>query len=247
MSLLKNTLFINLDNRPDRLEHVNKELEKIGVSGERFSAIKLKNGALGCTLSHIKCIEIAKSRDYDQVFICEDDITFLDPATFLASLKKFEADEDINWDVLIISGNNAPPFFPMTDYCIRVLNCQTTTGYVVKKEYYDTLLKNFKESAHELIKDSSKAKEYALDIYWKKLQKQDFWYMIIPITVTQYANYSDIEERDTDYKELMLDMEKKWLGKPIKLPPGYKMPFNNQIALTPEIMRYTREYYNNEK
>ena len=39
---------------------------------------------------------------------------------------------------------------------------------------------------------------------------QDFWYMIIPLTVTQYENYSDIEEQERNYNHLMLDMEKEW-------------------------------------
>ena len=30
-------------------------------------------------------------------------------------------------------------------------------------------------------------------------------------TVTQYENFSDIEDRNTNYNHLMLDMEKKWL------------------------------------
>jgi hypothetical protein len=40
MDLLKYTLFINLEERVDRLEHVEKELEKIKVVGERFNAKK---------------------------------------------------------------------------------------------------------------------------------------------------------------------------------------------------------------
>jgi hypothetical protein len=34
--------------------------------------------------------------------------------------------------------------------------------------------------------------------------------MITPPTVTQYENYSDIEEQQTNYDYLMLDMEKTW-------------------------------------
>ena len=58
-------------------------------------------------------------------------------------------------------------------------------------------------------------KQYAIDIHWKRLQMQYFWYMIIPTTVTQYENYSDIEMRDTNYDHLLLDMDKKWLKKPM--------------------------------
>jgi glycosyl transferase, family 25 len=212
MELLKNTLYINLEHRKDRLEHINQELSKIGIKGERVNAVKAQVGAIGCTLSHIRCLELAKQRNYDYVFICEDDITFMNPEVLLTNIKKFQENDEILWDMLIIGGNNVPPYQKINDYCVRVFYCQTTTGYVVKKSYYDTLIKNFKESANLLMKNPTEEgkKKYALDIYWKRLQIQDFWYMIIPPTVTQYENYSDIENRETNYKHLMLDMDKEW-------------------------------------
>ena len=87
MNLFENTLFINLEHRKDRLEHVTEELKKMNINGERVDAIKKDIGALGCTMSHIKCLEIAKKRDYDYVFICEDDIHFKNPELFLDSIR----------------------------------------------------------------------------------------------------------------------------------------------------------------
>jgi glycosyl transferase family 25 len=211
MELLKNTLFINLEHRKDRLEHVNSEFKKMGITAERVNAVKMNTGAVGCTMSHIKCIELAKQRDYEYVFICEDDITFRNPDLFKRNLQRFYDDDDINWDLLIIGGNNVPPFQQVTEYCARVFYCQTTTGYVVKKHYYDTLLKNFRESATGLMREPNNPSTYALDMYWKRLQLQDFWYMITPPTVTQYESYSDIENRNVNYENMMLDMEKPWL------------------------------------
>jgi len=211
MELLKNTLFINLEHRKDRLEHVNSEFKKMEIDAERVNAIKMNTGAVGCTMSHIKCLELAKQRDYEYVFICEDDITFRNPELFKRNLQRFYENDDINWDLLIIGGNNVPPFQQVTEYCARVFYCQTTTGYVVKKHYYDTLLKNFRESANGLIREPNNPSTYALDMYWKRLQLQDFWYMITPPTVTQYESYSDIENRNVNYENMMLDMEKPWL------------------------------------
>ena len=212
MELLKNTLFINLENRKDRLEHVKSELSKLGVEGERVNAVKAKMGAIGCTLSHIRCLELAKQRGYEEVFICEDDITFTNPELLLKNLTKFHEEDNMLWDMIIIGGNNVPPYHKINENCVRVFYCQTTTGYIVKQSYYDTLIKNFKESANLLMKNPTEEgkKKYALDIYWKRLQLQDFWYMITPPTVIQYENYSDIEERNTNYNHLMLDMDKEW-------------------------------------
>ena len=72
MELFKNTIFINLEHRQDRHNHVIKQLESLNINGTRLNAVKLKNGALGCTISHIKCLEKAKQRLRDQGVMEQD-------------------------------------------------------------------------------------------------------------------------------------------------------------------------------
>ena len=210
-NLLKHVLYINLDHREDRLSHVLQELSVVGIdNAQRFPAIKMAAGNVGCTLSHIKCIELAKARDWPFVFICEDDITFTNPEVFRDSLRKFE-ESVLLWDVLVIGGNNCPPFQFVNDFCIRVQNVQTTTGYIVRKEYYDVLLANYKEGLGYLLREPNKKKQFSIDIYWKKLQVVDKWYLLTPLTIIQYYDYSDIEEKVTDYSGMMLDLDKRAL------------------------------------
>jgi len=209
MELFENILYINLDHRTDRLEHVQGELSKMGFShAERFPAVKLPAGNVGCTISHIKCIELAKSRGWSQVFICEDDITFTNPSQLMESARKF-VDSKIEWNVLVIGGNNCHPFQPVGDFCARVQNIQTTTGYIVKQHYYDILLTNFREGLEKLMREPNKKNQYALDIHWKQLQIIHQWYVLTPLTVIQYYDYSDIEEKVVDYSSMMLDLEKR--------------------------------------
>lgn len=216
MDLFKHTLFINLEHRKDRLEHAEEEFKKLGIEATRMEAIKLAEGAIGCTMSHIKCLETAINNEWDYVFICEDDITFTKPDVFLENLKDFYKDETIKWDVLIIGGNNVPPYIQNRPYCARVLNCQTTTGYIVKKSFYQVLLTNFKEGVEKLLKNPKLKEKFAIDVYWKRLQMQYYWYMITPATVIQYENYSDIECRNTNYSNLLLDMDKPWYKKQVE-------------------------------
>jgi len=213
MELFKNTLFINLESRKDRLEHVLGEFKKLDIHSERVDAIKMASGAIGCTMSHIKCLELAKERNYENVFICEDDITFLKPELLIENITKFHNNKDINWDVIIISGNNCPPYQKISDYCSRIFDCQTTTGYIVKRDMYDVMIDNFKTGLSLLLKNPTKKREYAIDMYWKRLQLQYFWYIITPLTTIQYENYSDVEETNVNYSTLMLDMNKEWLFK----------------------------------
>ena len=206
-------IYINLETRPDRNVRVLNELKKIGVTEpERFKAIKLDNGALGCSMSHLKCMELAKQKDYDYVFICEDDIEFLDHELFLLQLNKFLV-SDIRWDVVLVAGNNMLPYKPINDNCIQIYNCQTTTGYIVKKHYYDTLIKNYKEGIQNLIKNPDN-NEYKIDKHWFKLQRSDNWYLIIPLTIVQREDYSDIEKKTTNFKNYMLNYNKTY--KPTK-------------------------------
>jgi GR25 family glycosyltransferase involved in LPS biosynthesis len=225
-NIFKYSFFINLKERTDRLEHIKNELPKIGITNaERFNAYKTTNGAVGCTLSHIKCLGIAKERNYPYVFICEDDIQFLNPNVFKESLNKFINSIYMNtFDVLMLAGNNAHPFEKTNDYCVKVYNCRTTTGYLVKNHYYDTLINNFKEGLNGLIKNPTNKQKFAIDMYWNSLQQNDNWYLIIPLTVVQMESYSDIEKRNTNYKSLMTDLEKKWLSQ----PKFYNMTFVNR-------------------
>ena len=82
---------------------------------------------------------------------------------------------------------------------------------------YDVLLDNFKTGLNLLLKNPTNKREYAIDIYWKRLQTQYFWYIITPLTTIQYENYSDVEEQTVNYSHLMLDMNKGWLCKRNKM------------------------------
>lgn len=207
MDLFKHSLYINLEKRTDKKEYVLEQLEKLDIKAKRFNAIENEYGAIGCTLSHIRCLEIAKYNNYPQVFICEDDIMFLDVSTFKNSLKKFVKNNSINWDVLIISGNNHRPYHIVNDYCVKVNNCLTTTGYIVKQHYYNTLIENMLEGLIRFLKFPKYHYYYALDVWWSRLQKHDNWYLITPLTIVQAPSYSDIEKQNKDYVDCMLSLD----------------------------------------
>jgi glycosyl transferase family 25 len=209
--ILKNVLYINLAERTDRKEYVEKQLQSIGLRGERFAAVKLQNGAAGCTMSHIQCLEVAKKRNWDHVIIVEDDITFLNPSLFATQLNLFLSSHK-TWDVVLFGGNLIPPYTKVDSCCVQVEHCQTTTGYLVKKHYYEILIQNFKDGLRNLLKEPENKKMYAIDRFWFSLQERHKWYLIIPLTVTQKENdFSDIEQKNTNYSRLMLDMNKPWL------------------------------------
>ena len=209
---IKHAVYINLLSRPDRKSHVEKQLSYIGIKAERFNAIKMANGAVGCSMSHLRCLLNAKEKDLDHILICEDDITFTDPVLFITQTNKFLKSQK-KWDVLLLAGNNMPPYKKIDNYCIQVSRCQTTTGYLVKKHYFDVLIENIKTGINMLIRNSDKHKLFAIDKYWFQLQERDFWFLVIPLSVVQREDYSNIENKRTNYTNIMVDMDKKHLFK----------------------------------
>jgi len=208
---ITHAFYINLESRTDRKEYVEEQLKLVGINATRFNAIKLENGAAGCSMSHLKCIETAKKNEWDHVLIVEDDITFLNPGLFVNNMNKF-LERHNDWDVVLIGGNIIPPYKKVDFSCVQVVNCQTTTGYLVKSHYFDTLIKNYKEGIIKLLKEPENHKIYAIDKYWFSLQEKDKWYLITPLTVTQKEDYSDIEKKNTNYTRMMVDLEKTWLS-----------------------------------
>lgn len=213
---ISHIFFINLDHRTDRKDHVQQQLANIGLleKAQRFPAIKMKWGAIGCTMSHLKILETAAANHWNHVMIIEDDITFLEPDLFVQQFNTFLLNYSTNlpdWDVVLISGNNIPPYEKIDDTCIRVSACQTTTGYLVAGHYIATLAQNIREGLARLLRNPENKLQYAIDRYWFPLQKRDRWFLIIPLTVVQMEGYSDIECRTTNYAKLMTDLDKPWL------------------------------------
>ena len=212
--LLPHVFYINLASRPDRKAHIVEQFKRVGITNyERFDAVKMPSGdgRIGCTFSHLKCLELARLHKYPMVMLCEDDTTFTDIGVFQKQVRLFLNNKKRKWDVLLLAGNNVPPYIKVDDTCVQVSHCQTTTCYLVKEHYYDKLINNIKTGVQHLMKQPHLHITYAIDKFWIQLQRTDKWFLITPLTVIQRDDYSDIEKRNTNYSKLMLDLDKKAL------------------------------------
>lgn len=208
---IKNVLYINLETRVDRKNHIEQELKKINLNGSRLDAVKidkenhskfkhsrLKQGAIGCTLSHIKCLEIALEHNYNHIMILEDDAEFIYPELLRDKINNF-LETCREWDFVFISGNNYGLYEQINENYIKVKNCLTTGCYIVNGHYIKTLLNNMKESL---------VKEYPVDAYFCSLQCIHNWYLLTPVLCTQRDDYSDIEECNVSYSKQILRIDK---------------------------------------
>lgn len=92
---------INLETRPDRLENIKFELDYIGWEYEVFNAVN-RNSYMGCTLSHLGIVNIAKERGYNRVMVIEDDCDVMPYAkSFIDDLEKQIS--DIEFGVMNLS------------------------------------------------------------------------------------------------------------------------------------------------
>lgn len=183
-------VYINLDHRDDRRDIMKKFFEDGKIPEDkiqRFSAIKRKNGALGCVESHAGVIMLAKQNNWKNVLILEDDLKWLDLDIQYNELEKLVNLQ--NWDVIQLTGWYVKYDFP------RVFHTLNTGAYLVNNAYYDVILENrcqsirgFK-SVHSLYRDMS---QYTADVYWNKLAERDNWYGLYPCICCQVNTYSDI-------------------------------------------------------
>jgi len=197
MDLLeKYHFYINLDKRPEKDNQCISDLKEFGISQpNRFAAIKHEIGYIGCAQSHIKCIELAKERDYPFVCIFEDDIVFRNIEKCKEMITKYI---DYDYDVLYLGCNISNNKYDIiTDDLIRVNNAICNHAYIVKSHYYDKILDNFKGSMNLKLKDKDEDR-YNMDTYTHILQKTDKWYSFCPNFVSQREGHSDNLNKQVD-------------------------------------------------
>jgi GR25 family glycosyltransferase involved in LPS biosynthesis len=202
--LIDGILYINLAHRVDRKKHIEKELNKLSPicnKIERIDAVKHKNGAKGCGMSHIKALEYAKQNKWNNILIVEDDILFKDK-NLVENVNNSLNDLNDKYDILMFSGNVLKQNNTNINNLAKPINVQTTSCYLINSHYYDTLIKVFEESVENLkdINEHSNSHKWAIDRNWFKLQEKDNWYIFKPTIAYQMEDYSDIENRKVNYK-----------------------------------------------
>lgn len=137
-------LYINLDSRKDRMQELTSEFASFPVAPERVSAVKYSPGWKGCSASHLKCITIAKERNYPWALIVEDDCALTTIALKqFTSVLPFLWNSKNNWDIFYggtthiknaIKISYSPPIFQVDGYA--------THFCLIHKSTYDKILNN---------------------------------------------------------------------------------------------------------
>lgn len=196
--------YINLKHRKDRKKNIIKQLNIINYPFNkvtRIDAIKHSNGATGCGLSHIKALKLAirENKKDDCVIILEDDFQWNNKNPFKTVNKAINS--NTNWNVILLACNGKINKYSRN--LQKVVNCKTTSGYIIKVKYIPKLLKIWERDMNYRLKNNIKKSDInsgktCIDVSWIKLQKNN-WFSTNPVIGTQMKSYSDIESRLVDY------------------------------------------------
>ncbi len=195
-------IYINCDHREDRRIQIQSVFESIGFPMnklKRFPATYIpENGIRGCAQSHINVLNyMIRNPEWDRVLIIEDDFYF----ESLEGIKYLEHfyDKIDYWDVLMLGFNrDTMNYIKEDDHIIRILSAYSGIAYCPQRQY----LKKLRDCLQNNCLNRPKNYEFALDVQWNKLQKEDLWYGITPRIAWQKNMYSDIEKRNVNYSNL---------------------------------------------
>lgn len=202
-NMLDAILYINLEHRTDRRDHVLKEIRKIckdDAKIHRIDAIRDAIGIRGCGLSHIKSLKyILEHPEWKHCLVLEDDFTFQsdDEADIRGKLDMFFNDFK-EFDVCVMSHNLLKSVDTHNDLIKKVIYSQTASSYILNTQFVPTLLHNFEESSNDM-RLRGKRHTNCVDIHWSVLQPVSRWFAFDPRLGHQYDSYSDIENRFMSY------------------------------------------------
>ena len=197
-SFFGDAYYINLDRRPDLNERMQQELTNAGISAERFPAFDIKQmngkfhylrekGHVGCLISHMSVMLLAKYRQLDSVLILEDDATFV--PDLHERWEQIEKDIPDDWDVLFL-GSWSPPRDPSKTKHIqgdvyRSFYALLTHAYAVRRKAYDRILAELGRDVQAVDQVVGSGWKFDLNVY-----------SIHPVLAYQVGHFSETDYRD---------------------------------------------------
>lgn len=216
--------FVNLDHRKDRLEHINKQLDRVGLSGNRTRGILPKEykghpdrvrrmmdrtpGAVGCHFSQVRVMEQAFEKE-KHALVLEDDVIFCeDFQTRMQLILGFLSERE--WDVFWLGGTfHVPAFWHTNGKSKMQPNCSANIGkdaewlggnfvrtYGAFSTYAYVVNRKSNERIRELLNDNLEG-SIGIDWLFIKLQPQLKCFAFVPGCCKQMDNKSDIGNGDT--------------------------------------------------
>jgi GR25 family glycosyltransferase involved in LPS biosynthesis len=177
---------INLDRREDRLEKISIQLDNLGITFERFSAIDGKaegiDPIVAGTMSHT---QVWKKYQGKKILVLEDDALFVDNFSekFAEVIQTLPSD----WDIFYLGALVAPTtgkIIKVNEHWYKQVVSTGTQAYCLKPgkmDYFYNRLKDY---------------EWYIDIGLRVEAVSNNCYITQPNLVTQYPGYSDLRLKE---------------------------------------------------
>jgi GR25 family glycosyltransferase involved in LPS biosynthesis len=207
MEYIDTIYYCNLEQRPDRQIDFLGEMDKLGIPAEKIHRINAvhtpKFGILGCGKSHNLALRHFLNSGKDICAIFEDDFMFTESKETINSILTQFFEKRVYFDCLMLAGNILQAVTTELPYLKKVYDGQTTSAYVITRQFAPVLLELWEEAARlmedHLSKNDKPHHFYCLDIAWKQLQPQNHWFVVEPKFGLQRESYSDIENKITNH------------------------------------------------
>jgi GR25 family glycosyltransferase involved in LPS biosynthesis len=180
-------ILINLDRREDRLEKISTQLDNLGITFERFSAIDGKelgiNPIAAGTMSHQKVLE---ANPESRILVLEDDAEFVDGFNekFAEAIQHLPSDTDIFYLGALLPKHTGKVENIGNKYWFKQIMSTGSHAYSIhpaKVKYFAEKLKGY---------------EWYIDIGLREFAKEYKAVIAQPNLVIQYPSYSDLRLKE---------------------------------------------------
>jgi GR25 family glycosyltransferase involved in LPS biosynthesis len=208
MNTLDNIVCINLDSREDRWSECLKEFKNLNIESlvQRYPAVPSKIGILGCTMSHVNCIKIAKEKKYKNVLILEDDVVFNTDIFYDVLIKTFNQldSNNLKYDMIYLGANLRGHDNKLIDKNLaKIVSAKTTHAYIINSSIYDYIIDAYSKIDwnDEYLWNHQNPNRMNIDTWYiNNIQKRGNTYGTYPAIADQRPSYSDLTKQHSDYK-----------------------------------------------
>ena len=216
--------YLNLDSREDRKNRIEDHFNKFKITVERIPGtiitpeqvndynkgmvldeynLGLAPARIGCAVTQLKAIQAAKDAGAKNVLIFEDDAFIFEE--HIEALKEAlkELEYLPKWDMLFLGANVLSPIHQIAPHVGKMTGAYCAHAYVVNAHFFDKML----EYKYEQFK--------AYDEYiFNEMRNPNYnIYAVLPIIATQYESYSNIEGKDVNYRDVLVNSYKGNINK----------------------------------
>ncbi|MEY4331451.1 MAG: hypothetical protein RLZZ196_189 [Bacteroidota bacterium] len=198
-----NIVYINLNDRVDRLQQFNQELKNNNIDwAVRLEGVRHKSGHLGCSLSHLKLLTEHDNYDIYQrplLMVCEDDCEFLiDTESLNILINEFIKDSKL--DVLCLAYNveDKSKAYEINDFFAVATNIHTTACYILKPHMITPMINSTLKSVNSL-SNREHPQTSAIDVVWTELQEEYIFAIANNRAARQRHSFSDVENKVVNY------------------------------------------------